>query len=99
MAYITAGHAMSDIETTRIKDDLQTKALSHARSANYHSYLLRAWRADVEAPWRFSLEYIPGDQRLAFAGLKAVVGFLQAQLEGDECIPPPISLPAVQVER
>lgn len=51
MAYITAGHTMSDIETTRIKDDLQTKALSHARSANYHSYQLRAWRADVEAPW------------------------------------------------
>jgi hypothetical protein len=55
----------------------------------YHSYLLRLWSADEQEQvvWRASLENPHTGERLAFASLERLFGFLQDQtmnLSGDE---------------
>ncbi len=54
----------------------------------YRAYLLRFWEERVHAPeiqvvWRFSLEDVHTRERQGFAGLKALVAFLRAEI-GDE---------------
>jgi hypothetical protein len=52
---------------------------------NYHAYLLRCWQepgaqSDVTAMWRFSLENTRSGERRGFAGLAALVAYLEAAL-------------------
>lgn len=55
-----------------------------AANPNYHSYLLRLWRDDVDQPWRASLQSTATADTLAFADLHALLVFLVEQLTGDE---------------
>jgi hypothetical protein len=56
------------------------------KHANYQSYLLRLWRADEATPWRASLHSVSTEQLLHFADLNALIGFLLAQFEANECL-------------
>ena len=49
--------------------------------ADYRAYLLRLWRvtADGQMTWRASLEYPDTGERVGFASLEALCGFLQGE--------------------
>ena len=56
--------------------------------ASYHAYLLRCWLergpgSGVHVRWRFSLEDPHTGARRGFAGLAALVAFLERVLTGD----------------
>ena len=64
----------------------------HTRG-NYHSFLLRLWRANKDSGWRISLTRVGDEERLNFSHLEDVVEFLEAQTcaeteEGDGDLPP-----------
>ena len=53
----------------------------HERPPRYCAWLLRCWtRRGPESAWRFSLEDPHTGERRGFAGLEALVAFLQAEL-------------------
>lgn len=54
---------------------------------NYHSYLLRFWRADADQPWRASLQSTVTGEKMAFADLTTLLAFLGAQMMVDEAAP------------
>ena len=49
--------------------------------ADYQAYLLRLWRvtADGQTAWRASLEYPNSGERVGFASIEALCGFLQSE--------------------
>lgn len=49
--------------------------------SDYASYLLRLWRAEEggRRVWRASLERVQGGEQRSFAGLEALIAFLQAR--------------------
>lgn len=58
----------------------------------YRAYLLRFWEErdhalEHQVVWRFSLEDVQTRERRGFASLKALMGFLRAEM-GDEDEPP-----------
>ncbi len=57
----------------------------------YISYLLRLWRVDGESSplWRASLQQPGTVEVLSFAGLEALVAFLQAEMV-KEAVPEPL---------
>ena len=46
----------------------------------YHSYLLRLWRADREKAWRVMLECVDTHERHGFAGVEGLFAFLREQM-------------------
>jgi hypothetical protein len=61
----------------------------HTSNQLYHAYLLRLWSANERGKvvWRASLENPQTGERLGFANLERLFGFLQDQtmkLSGDE---------------
>jgi hypothetical protein len=59
-------------------DDGQTDSL---HDPNYDAYLLRLWREDENAPWRFSLRQVGSERWHGFATLDNLAAFLQAQID------------------
>jgi hypothetical protein len=52
-----------------------------AEQLDYHSYLLRLWRANGgEGAWRASLESTHAGERIGFADLEALFSFLRRQV-------------------
>jgi hypothetical protein len=47
------------------------------RPQNYHSYLLRLWQVGVD--WRASLEDVETGELQGFAGLAALIDYLEKQ--------------------
>lgn len=45
-------------------------------SANYHAYLVRLWRDDENAPWRFRVKDALGDRAYLFATVEELTLFL-----------------------
>ena len=66
-----------------------TPALPAGGPTPYHAWLLRCWQEHVSAPaaepagWRFSLEDPHTGRRRGFAGLAALIAFLETALAGD----------------
>jgi hypothetical protein len=56
-----------------------------ARKQEYHSYLLRLWRAGAgpAATWRASLQEIPAGTRRAFTSLEDLLAYLREQVSTD----------------
>lgn len=44
--------------------------------ANYHAFLVRMWRDDSNAPWRFSVQDSAKDERVGFADLDGLFAYL-----------------------
>ncbi len=58
------------------------------KQPDYHSYLIRLWRAGGEgevdpSPWRASLEDPHTGERFGFAGLDELFDFLREQVGGN----------------
>jgi hypothetical protein len=65
--------------------------LVHEEPPRYRAYMLRIWEVRGEQPaqpsmWRFSLEDPETGQKRAFADLKALTGFLEAELGNERNI-------------
>jgi hypothetical protein len=63
-----------------------------SRPPRYCSYLLRCWQEPAAQPdgaahWRFSLEDPQTGERVAFAELERLIGFLRQGIEGLEAEP------------
>ena len=64
---------------------------------DYHAYLLRLWRESPGGPWRALLQDAATGERHGFAGLIAVVRFLETQMEeypplaSESALPPPLN--------
>ncbi|MFP4346119.1 MAG: hypothetical protein ACLFU8_15590 [Anaerolineales bacterium] len=52
----------------------------HTRG-EYHSFLLRLWRASRESPWLFSLTRVGGEEQHTFSRMEDVVEFLEEQVD------------------
>ncbi len=50
---------------------------------NYHAFLLRLWREEVQLPWRASLENPHTGEKLHFAKLDRLIAFLQQVDDGE----------------
>ena len=59
------------------------------RRADYHSYLLRLWRADDLAPWQASLQSTASGETRRFSELDSLWEFLLKELDSGEDLPPP----------
>jgi hypothetical protein len=46
---------------------------------NYHAYLLRLWREDVDTPWRASLQEAHAGQSFNFASVAQLIAFIEEQ--------------------
>ena len=68
---------------------------------NYHAYLLRLWRVDLDRPgvaaWRASLEDPHTGLRLGFATLEQLFAYLMEVSEGTD--PPTITTSSEEVGR
>ena len=49
--------------------------------SEYHSFLLRLWRANQQTPWRVSLTRVGSTEQHTFARLEDAMEFLDAQTE------------------
>lgn len=49
------------------------------RINGYHSFLLRLWQEQADAPWRASLQNVQTGAVVRFASLNALMAFLQEQ--------------------
>jgi len=60
------------------------------RSADYHAFLLRLWRENNTAPWRFAIQQHQDHEPLGFATLNELLTFLHylMQLDGATGIKP-----------
>jgi hypothetical protein len=59
----------------------------HDQPPRYRAYLLRCWEVRTDRPgqpgaWRFRLEDVETGERRGFAGLAAVVAFLEQEVGG-----------------
>ena len=63
--------------------------LSRDRRADYHSYLLRLWRADALAPWQASLQSTASGETRRFTELDSLWAFLLEELDKGDDPPPP----------
>jgi hypothetical protein len=57
---------------------------------NYRSYLLRLWRDQPDAPWRAALQSTVTGERINFAEIPQMFGFLLATLETPSAVAPPV---------
>lgn len=52
--------------------------------SNYHSFLVRLWREQPNAPWRASVQYVQTGAVIHFTDLTRLFAFLQAQTVNNE---------------
>lgn len=64
---------------------------SLTRTSTYHSFLLRLWQEEPDAPWRASLQNVQTGTVVRFTHLNALIAFLQEQAL---CPSPAIVAPA-----
>ena len=63
--------------------------LQKNRRANYHSYLLRLWRADELASWQASLQSTASGETRRFSEIDSLWEFLSKELDSGGNPPPP----------
>ncbi len=63
--------------------------LQRNRRADYHSYLLRLWRPDADAPWQASLQSTASGETRRFSDVDSLYEFLSKELDSGEDPPPP----------
>ncbi|MFN8471152.1 MAG: hypothetical protein U0822_02935 [Anaerolineae bacterium] len=59
------------------------------RRADYHSYLLRLWRADDSAPWQASLQSTADGETRHFIDTDSLWAYLKSHMDIGEAPPPP----------
>lgn len=54
---------------------------SNMSEAHYHSLLVRLWREDPDAPWRFWVQDTTTGQQCFFSNMDYLVDFLHQQID------------------
>jgi hypothetical protein len=53
--------------------------MAKKRTSNYLAFLIRLWRENESAPWRFTAQRTGSSERRSFADLRKLVTFLEEQ--------------------
>jgi len=69
---------------------MQGSGQNPVKKRNYASYLLRCWRVQDTAAWRFVLEEVIGDEKIKFDNVSALIAYLEQKFQtGDSKSYPP----------
>jgi len=60
---------------------MQGSGQNPVKKRNYASYLLRCWRPQDTADWRFVLEEVIRDEKINFDRLSALIAYLEQKFQ------------------